>query len=392
LHRHANEDLIFRVKIKKVTVRNFRNLAPQTIELNPRINYLVGPNGQGKTNFLEAIYFVTCGKSFRTSKLEHLFQNDQSDQETKAQVSAQILRGDFDDLLEIYFDRRTRSSLVNGKKQSSTNPKLSFPVIVFSPESLSAIKEGPEIRRQLLNELLLTHHSEHRGLLNDFLHSLRTRNRILRDFSTEKIPRSRAEDLLESVNPRYFELAAQVTFYRYQALQRIFPIFEATLSSLIHKPDVNIRVEYVSSIPEEAFADPKAIVDALRNRGSQLRSAELASGASLVGPQKHDVNFWFANKDARYFCSQGQQRALILSLKISEIVYHKQTYNTYPILLMDDVLSELDAEKRQYLINFLQGSESQTFLTSTDYSFSADERPGRITLFSVFGGVLTPQT
>ena len=144
------------------------------------------------------------------------------------------------------------------------------------------------------------------------------------------------------------------------------------------KGDLNDNMQYISQTNVEIFVDYVAsdesflgfsrseIVEKLKKRASELRSAEVSSGSSLVGPHKHDILFLYNQKDSRFFCSQGQQRAIILSFKMAQIVYHRRVHGTYPILLLDDVLSELDSEKRFRLVEFLEKLETQIFITSTE--------------------------
>jgi DNA replication and repair protein RecF len=120
----------------------------------------------------------------------------------------------------------------------------------------------------------------------------------------------------------------------------------------------------------------------------ELRSAELFSGRTLVGPHRHDIRFLFGGKDSRFFCSQGQQRALILSFKMAQILYHYRTYQVYPILLLDDVLSELDAVKRMNLVKFLRDIPAQIFLTTADLSFPMDFGERGINIFRVENGTV----
>jgi DNA replication and repair protein RecF len=124
----------------------------------------------------------------------------------------------------------------------------------------------------------------------------------------------------------------------------------------------------------------------MHKRTLELRDSELNSGSSLVGPQRHDIRVLFAGKDSRFFCSQGQQRALILSFKMAQILYHHRSYEVYPFLLLDDVLSELDPVRRTNLVKFLRDIPAQIFLTTTDLSFSTDFGDRRINVFNIENG------
>jgi DNA replication and repair protein RecF len=128
----------------------------------------------------------------------------------------------------------------------------------------------------------------------------------------------------------------------------------------------------------------------MHNRALELRKAELESGTSLVGPQRHDIRILFAGKDSRFFCSQGQQRALILSFKMAQILYHYRAHQVYPFLLLDDVLSELDPIRRTNLVAFLRDIPAQIFLTTTDLSFSTDFGDRRLSVLRIERGSVIP--
>ena len=152
--------------------------------------------------------------------------------------------------------------------------------------------------------------------------------------------------LLESLEASFLPLAAELTVARLEALTAMQPDFQRALNFVLDQTNVDISVEYVIS-GSNAYSWKRAeILSALHQRALELRERELSSGISLVGPQRHDIRILFSGKDSRYFCSQGQQRALILSFKMAQILYHHRAYQIYPFLLLDDVLSELDPIRR----------------------------------------------
>ena len=149
---------------------------------------------------------------------------------------------------------------------------------------------------------------------------------------------------------------------------------------------MDISVEYVISGQNARHWSRSDLLSAMHNRAVELRDRELATGLSLVGPQRHDIRVLFAGKDSRFFCSQGQQRALILSFKMAQILYHYRAYQVYPFLLLDDVLSELDPARRSNLVKFLRDVPAQIFLTTTDLSFSMDFGGRPIHIFRIENG------
>jgi DNA replication and repair protein RecF len=183
--------------------------------------------------------------------------------------------------------------------------------------------------------------------------------------------------LLESINPTFLRLATDLTFARISALNGLAKEFNNAMQYISKNDSTEISVDYVISSENGMSYSSEKVNNALQNRMSELQDAELSTGSSLVGPHKHDIVFLYGQKDSRFYCSQGQQRAIILSFKIAQIVYHRKAHGTYPVLMLDDVLSELDKAKRDALITFLHEINTQIFVTTTDFtlpdSFKLDQ-------------------
>ncbi len=369
------------MKIRHANITNFRNLEALHIDFSDRLNIFVGENGQGKTNLLEAIYLIIEGESFRYSRYDTLIQENKNE----ALLKCFIENKNLDYNLRIHLTQNTKSFLINEKKTSQINAELP-PAILFSPESLNSIKESSDHRRQLLDQILMQTFTFGKRLVTDFKKALKTRNKILKDIATEKMERDLGIQTLESLNPIYLKLASELTFLRLQALKNIQPEVSATLSKIHAEAAAQFDFSYI--ISERIFKDESAqeIFDFLHKRHADLAFAELKSGASLIGPQKHDVIFLYNGKDSRFFCSQGQQRSIILAFKMAQIVYHHKVHGFYPILLLDDVLSELDLTKQESLISTLNQIETQTFVTTTDITILKKLRMEKSQVFHVHAG------
>ncbi|MGE0526501.1 MAG: DNA replication/repair protein RecF [Bdellovibrionales bacterium] len=376
---------------RKFRIRNFRNYSDLTLEFPPGVVVFHGPNGQGKTNLMEAFYFLLRGESFRPASTESLLQHVDNHVFPCALLEGQVMqKGLLHDL---------RMNLAPGQKRLvwNQNPTTAsalarrFPVVLFSPESLAAIKEGPDLRRQLLDDVVLTHSAANVKILRDFSHALRTRNRILKDAQKGRTDTNQAEKLMESLDPIYLPLAVELTVARLQALHALHSDFHKACVYVLERPDVDISVEYLVSSQNAYEWTRSDLLSAMHKRTMELRARELESGYSLVGPQKHDVRILFSGKDSRFFCSQGQQRALILSFQMAQILYHWRAHQIHPFLLLDDVLSELDPIRRTNLVNFLRDIPAQIFLTTTDLSFSMDFGDRRINVFRLEKGSVQAQ-
>lgn len=351
---------------RSVRLRDYRNFRSAEAAFSPRLNILLGENGQGKTNLIEALYLAAQGRSFRYGDNGTLIRADANE----AIVDARVHRKELVHRVQLQVQRSRKAVFLNEKRVSSVETRKLFPVVLFSPESLSAVKEGADHRRELVDDFLITHHPENADLIADYKRVLKTRNRVLKHLAEGEGPRHQLVDVLESLWPRFYKLAGDLTEARLRALVALQPELLNAMKYISTKNDVDISVEMSISGQSTRDWTREKINDALSQRAEELRPAELSSGASLVGPHKHDITFLYQQKDSRFFSSQGQQRALILSFKMAQIVYHRKAHGFYPVLMLDDVLSELDAAKRKALITFLHEIKTQVFLTTTDLALS----------------------
>lgn len=358
---------------EKLRLVNFRNYRDVVVSFSPRVNVFLGENGQGKTNLLEAMYLISQGDSFRYGDNTTLINSNNQE----ALIQALITQNDLHYKLKMGLGRSRKVLTLNDKKVSSADVRKIFASVVFSPESLSSIKEGADHRRELVDELLVTYERRNADLISDYRKALKTRNKILKNHLEGEQPLSLTRDLLESLEPQFVRLAAELAYARITALKGLSKEFNNAMQYISGQSAVDISVEYVISDQNALNFSFEEVTFALKKRLQELHDAELSSGTSLVGPHKHDIVFLYGQKDSRFYCSQGQQRAIILSFKMAQIVYHRKAHGTYPVLMLDDVLSELDKHKRNALITFLHEINTQIFVTTTDFTlpeaFSLDQ-------------------
>lgn len=277
---------------------------------------------------------------------------------------------------------------MNEKNTTQVNKYLPR-VVLFSPESLSIIKESSDERRQIVDQLIEMTQIQGKNIITDFKKALRARNRILKDYRDEKIDRLTVQQTLESLNPIYLKFASAVTYLRLKSLNEIKNDVDLQLKKIDTKNNISFDFEYIISDQKVTDFSLENVQNLLSKRVLELASAELSSGVSLVGPQKHDVIFLYNGKDSRFFCSQGQQRSIILAFKMAQIVYHQKVHGFYPILLLDDVLSELDQNKQAALILALNEIQTQTFLTTTDVEVIGQLNMDQSQIFKVRDGNIT---
>ncbi len=369
------------MRIKSIRLKDFRNFENVEINFTNRLNILIGQNGQGKSNLLEAISLLILNESFRYSENENLIRFNQESAFLEALLESHGL--DYHIKLQIL---KSRKNLVwNTKKVSHQKIRQKFSCIVFSPESLSFIKEASDQRRSLIDEAVISTDPFGYQTVIDFRKALKTRNRILKDHVEGITNRNQVLGLMESLQPIYLRLSMDLIGRRLKLLQGVVKDLQESMA-YISKEAVDISVEYRFSKQNFLQKSLEEVDAAIRQRHQELFEAELSAGTSLVGPHRHEIVFLYDQKDSRFYCSQGQQRALILSFKMAQIVYHRRVHGTYPILLLDDVLSELDVVKRGALIEFLHNTQTQIFLTTTDLHLPEEMNMSESKVFEVKEG------
>ncbi|MCB9072651.1 MAG: DNA replication and repair protein RecF [Bdellovibrionaceae bacterium] len=354
------------MRIEKIRLRNFRNITDLFLEPNPRVNVLFGDNAQGKTSFLESIFVLTHGKSFRTHDTKQLIQ--ESSENNTFLIDAEIERLGLNHRVILQNSQERKQFVVDNKRSSAPAIQKKFCSVLFSPESLSVIKNSDQERRDLLDDLVVMVYPEHIQTISNFKKLLRQRNKWLKDVSLGTIDSKDVRHYLyfETMTSAFLKTATQVALLRIKALKDLTPDLHAAFRYVTDSSNVDISVDYVISDRVYNELDAEILYAAMYNRWLQLSSAEMAVGHSLVGSHKHDIRILLNGKDSRYYCSQGQQRLLILAFKMAQIKVHYGVHGIYPVLLLDDVLSEIDEKKRVKLLEYMETLETQIFLTSTE--------------------------
>lgn len=352
----------------KIQAYAFRNLQDTELDFNPAVNILVGENGQGKSNLVEALCLLSTGDSFRDFENESLIKNNSE----QASIRALAFSRNLEYSVDLRISEKSRSYSLNGKRTSAAKLSSIFQLVTFSPDSLNAIKQGTDLRRRLVDEIVDSFDPAKAETLGEFRRALSYRNKVLKGLQED--PSNKDHMLiLEAINPKYLELCAAVCKARLDTLKAITPFYQASHRRFAGlNQEVELGFRYLMSGKDLFGLSNKEIHNSMQNRMQELRSGEVSSGVSLVGPHRHEIEFLSHGKDSRYYCSQGQQRALIIALKLAQIMYHKEFFGNYPVLILDDVLSELDEVKRGSLVQFLQNIETQVFITTTDLSLPSE--------------------
>lgn len=352
------------MRVTGLNIRQFRNLSEVEVTPDKVLNILVGDNGQGKTSFIEAIYYLSTLKSFRTGKSLDLIQKNQGGFLVQAKIESPL---QLDLILAARVEEKSRKLSINEKPATASNFATKLRTVVFSPESLGAIKSGPEARRELIDQAVFQTSEVAAVAQREYSRALRQRNACLKQVKNGEVAPEVGEDILQSLETNFLAAGTAVIEERLGFLDRLFRKVDGILEKITGEK-ATVKFDYKSSSEPWLERQKEAILDRLRDElnSKERRHAERSTGVTLTGPHRHDIRFLFNENDSRIFCSQGQQRALILAFKIAEIVYHSEAFGSYPLLLLDDVLSEFDEGKRRFLIEFLRNNEAQTFLTTTD--------------------------
>ena len=351
------------MKLLQIELRQFRNIQQQKLIFHKGLNIFRGANGQGKTNLVEAIYLLTHGKSFRTSDNTALVQNgDYQGTRINGQIEKKGLCND----LVVKVASGRKQTLLNNKGASSSRLKNLFPTVLFSPESLMVVKESAQHRRTLIDDLALGLFPNYSRVFDEYRKLLRQKNALLKQIRDKSIDREKGHRLFHNITELFFVKSAEVIRQRLRAIEQMTPLFQSEFAEIMGDSMVEIEMDYVISGRSALGINFDEILNALYKRWGELKESECQLGQSLVGPHKHEVQFVFNGQNARIFCSQGQQRAIILAFKMAHIRLHYTAHGIYPMLLLDDVLSELDLEKQDRFLEYLMATDSQIFLTTTD--------------------------
>lgn len=368
----------------ELEIINYRNYSRLKLPLTIGVNVFFGENGQGKTNLIEALHFLAKGESFRPGNVPVFVSSKEPD--GPAILRAKVQSPNWSNKVQLTFQNNRKNLYLDEKRTSSTQLLQRFPMVLFSPESLQAIKSGPDARRSLIDDFLVSFKLSNSKILSDFKKSLKQRNQLLKDLKTGRISETTGRDILNSLNPLFLRHATELSIARTEALQGLIPFLNLCMREILNIENVDISVEYLISGQSALDWNKEQLYNAMQNRLKDLSQREIESGGTLVGPQKHDIQFLFNGNDARYYCSQGQQRALILSFKMAQIMYHYRVYQIHPVLLLDDVLSELDFDKRANLVEFLKRINTQIFITTTELTFPYDFGDRDLKLFKIEKG------
>lgn len=342
------------MRVDKIALSGFRNYEWETAEFSPGTNVIYGPNAQGKTNLLESVYMLSQGRSFRTRFDKELVGFGYS----SADILADVYSHDRAQTINIRMTHGTAKKItVNGSKRTAGELSEIVNTVLFCPDDLNLIKDGAAVRRRLMDNAICQIRPKYAEYLAEYNRLYEHKTRILKDWREK----TSLLDTLDDFSDGMCRMSAQLIRYRAAFVARL-----SEAASPIHREfsgdgeELEMFYTTVSTV-KDPTASAKDIYYAVCEHQESHRQAELESGQCLTGAHKDDIEININGKSARAFASQGQTRTAALSVKLGEREIFLNETGEYPILLLDDVLSELDTRRQEFVLNRIGGG--QTLIT-----------------------------
>lgn len=364
--------------IKQLKLKNYRNYQHLDISFDNKINVIIGENAQGKTNLMEAIYVLAFSRSYRTPRERELIKWE----EDYAKIEADIMKKNRKLPLEIIISKLGKKAKMNHLEQQRLSDYIgALNVVMFAPEDLTIVKGSPLVRRRFIDMELGQIQPSYIYHLGQYQKVLRQRNHLLKQLQQGK---SRDRTILEVLTEQLASHASTLLERRFAFLELLrkwsFPI-HYQISRKLEK----LEIRYISTIDVSEDENKAKIENRYLEKFRQIQQNEIGRGTTLIGPHRDDLAFFINNKNVKTFGSQGQQRTTALSLKLAEIDLIYNEIGEYPILLLDDVLSELDDYRQSHLLSTIHG-KVQTFVSTTNIDGINHETLRKAELFTVTSG------
>lgn len=337
------------MKLLNLKLSNFRNYSYLEFIPSENINVIIGKNAIGKTNLLEAVYMITVGKSFRSNKDSEIINLN----ENSSVINGIINSYGYEDELRIVLNKDDKNKyFINEEDLNLKNYKRDMASVIFSPADLNMIKFSPQDRRKYLDNLISKIDPIYEHNLAKYRKILFERNKLLKKIKDRS--------LLEIYDFQLSEIGVKILRTRLNIVRLLEQYGKIHFKNLSGGED--LKITYLSTIP--LSAEEGKMKDIFLEHLSKNTSRDLELKYTTIGPHRDDLDFKIENLSVKSFGSQGEIRSVVLSLKLAEVDLIKKILKSEPLLLLDDVFSELDKDRAKYLINSLDNI--QTFITSTD--------------------------
>lgn len=366
--------------LKNLSLRHYRNYDLMEFNTDTNINIFIGPNAQGKTNLLESIFVLALTKSYRTHKDKELIRWNNE----RAFVHGEIEKKYGQCQLDLMISAMGKKAKINGLEQRKLSDFIgTLNVVMFAPEDLEIVKGSPGIRRRFLDMEIGQVQPSYLHHLVQYQKVLMQRNNLLKTINANaSAPKNMA--MLEIWDQQLIEHGAKIMARRQNFVKKL-----QTWAEKIHFGITNsteqLKITYQTSFESEDLEDETVLMNQFMIKLSQVKDQEIRRGMTLAGPHRDDLAFSINGKEAYAFGSQGQQRTTALSLKLAEIELIHEEVGEYPLLLLDDVLSELDQSRQTKLIETFQ-KKVQIFITTTGIESVNIAKLDHVNIFEVSSG------
>lgn len=363
------------MKIQNLNLKNFRNYNKLDISFNDKLNIIIGNNAQGKTNILEAIYYLSITKPISINNDKSIIMRDKDG----TSISTVVVDKDSSNKLTVNVTNNGKKLLINSneiKKHSDFIGKLK--VILFTPDSLGIIKEGPGNRRRFLNIEISQLYVRYINILNEFNVILKQRNeylKIIREGNYNK-------EYMNILNEKFISLSIDIYKYRKKFIDLLNRYIGSIFKDISSYEGLSLR--YITNID---LSDMNNIEKVLMEKIDAGFNRDVVYGSTLIGPHRDDFSFILEDNDLLLYGSQGQLKMAVLALKLAEIEVFKDICGENPVILLDDLFSELDINKRNKVINYLN-KDMQTIITTTDLSNVDEEYINNSYIFEIENGAV----
>ncbi|AXJ49947.1 DNA replication/repair protein RecF [Staphylococcus aureus] len=345
------------MKLNTLQLENYRNYDEVTLKCHPDVNILIGENAQGKTNLLESIYTLALAKSHRTSNDKELIRFNADYAKIEGELSYR--HGTMP--LTMFITKKGKQVKVNHLEQSRLTQYIGhLNVVLFAPEDLKIVKGSPQIRRRFIDMELGQISAVYLNDLAQYQRILKQKNNYLKQL---QLGQKKDLTMLEVLNQQFAEYAMKVTDKRAHFIQELESLAKPIHAGITNDKEA-LSLNYLPSLKFDYAQNEAARLEEIMSILSDNMQREKERGISLFGPHRDDISFDVNGMDAQTYGSQGQQRTTALSIKLAEIELMNIEVGEYPILLLDDVLSELDDSRQTHLLSTIQ-HKVQTFVTTT---------------------------
>lgn len=345
------------MKVKKLEIQNFRNISILDLEFDAENNVICGENAQGKTNIIEALWLFSGAKSFRNTKDTEFIKFG----EKKAKIYTEFDMLGVQNQAQIIFEDKKIAYLNEKKLPNTSNLAGKFNAVVFSPSDLTLVTDGPDKRRRFLDTAIGQLYPNYIEILRNYSRAVMQRNKIIKDYRYDKT----VAIMLDVFEAEIIDMGNKIISYR----KRYIDILNKYVSKIydgISSGKEKIEIFYIFKSGDSLS------IEKIR----KSREIDMFTSTTSVGPHRDDIIFKINGIDARSFGSQGQKRSVALSLKLAGAEVIKEISGEYPICLLDDVMSELDENRQNYILNHIKGWQS--FITCCDTSNIKNLKDGKV--------------